>query len=270
MQLPRSWSRGTLLGWTPRLINGKSRRWRTLISTLFFMCSTDLRRSPQVKDAATDGSSVFHDIAEKRFELRFPGAAHKTNKQTKWTSKENNKSNKKEGQVCSTTFRRSASSSDSQVMLANTKNKQKTNQTTNKTNNENNNFSITLNFEQSCFRWSQERKPPSDLLKAEICFFLDFRDNAVCCYWVRDWGRGTDEWWLLVQPKQQNQLLACSGKQYKVALQFMHFKLPDSGKVEEPWDGWSTCECSSWLRDGEADESSPHTSLSQVLTSPLA
>ena len=36
----------------------------------------------QVKSAANNESSVFHDIAEKRFELRFPGAAHKqTNKQ---------------------------------------------------------------------------------------------------------------------------------------------------------------------------------------------
>jgi len=43
----------------------------------------DKRKEQEVKDAATDGSSVFHDIAEKRFELRFPGAAHKTNKQTK-------------------------------------------------------------------------------------------------------------------------------------------------------------------------------------------
>ena len=43
----------------------------------------------QVKSAASDESSVFHDIAEKRFELRFPGAAHKqTNKQTKLTNQQ--------------------------------------------------------------------------------------------------------------------------------------------------------------------------------------
>ena len=40
-----------------------------------------LMQTKQVKNAASDESSVFHDIAEKRFELRFPGAVHKqTNK----------------------------------------------------------------------------------------------------------------------------------------------------------------------------------------------
>ena len=51
-----------------------------------------------MKSAASDESSVFHDIAEKRFELRFPGAAHKqtnkTNKSTKKTHLQSKQINK--------------------------------------------------------------------------------------------------------------------------------------------------------------------------------
>ena len=45
-----------------------------------------------------------------------------------------------------------------------------------------------------------------------------------------------------------------------------HQTSSDSGKAEEPWDGRPAGKCSSGLCDGEADESSAHSSLSQVLT----
>ena len=41
-------------------------------------------------------------------------------------------------------------------------------------------------------------------------------------------------------------------------------KPPGSGQAEEPRDGRPVGKCSSGLCDGEADESSPHTSLPQV------
>ena len=91
MQLPRRWSRGTLSVWTPILylytyifsfVFGFVFSFSSIRNLAFVDKKIDKRIEKEIKTASSgsEGSSVFHDIGEKRFELRFPGAvAHLKN-----------------------------------------------------------------------------------------------------------------------------------------------------------------------------------------------